>query len=86
MTTQELRITINHLVNTTEDPEILQSIYTLLKKMPSVESEDEIVGYEADGTPITVAEFIQSVIEADEDIENGNVISFQAMKAKYGAS
>ncbi len=85
MTTQELRITIHELVNKTEDQDVLQGIYLLLNKLLAAEDED-IVGYEADGTPITTDEFIRSIIEADEDIEKGNIISLQAMKAKYGAS
>ena len=81
MTTQELRITIHELVNKTEDQDVLQGIYLLLNKLLSAEDED-IVGYETDGTPITTDEFIRSIIEADEDIEKGNIISLQAMKAK----
>jgi len=86
MTTKELRITIHNLVNETDDPDVLQSIYVLLKKLIPGEAGDDIVGYEADGTPITTDEFIRSITEADEDIEKGNSISLQAMKAKYGAS
>ncbi len=84
MTTQELRVTIHHLINKTDDPEILQSIYVLLKNLLSGELDNDIVGYEADGAPITSEAFLRSILKADEDIERGNAISFQAMKAKYG--
>jgi len=85
MTTQELRITIHNLVNETDDPEILQSIYALLRKLLSGDMDDDIVGYEADGTPISADDFIQSVMEADSDIEAGHGISHEAMRTKYGA-
>lgn len=85
MTNQELKVTIHNLVNDTDDPEILQSIYILLKKLLLTDEEDGIIGYEADGTPITTENFIQSIMEADEDIEKGNGISHSDMKAKYGA-
>lgn len=85
MTTQELKITIQNLVNETDDPEILQSIYVLLKKLILAEAEEDIIGYEADGTAITSDDFLHSILDADLDIENGNFISFETIKTKYGA-
>jgi len=83
MTAQELKLTIHNLVNDTDDPEILQSIYVLLKKLLYMETDSDIVGYEADGTPITADDFIRSIMEADEYMEQGNNLSHEAMKAKY---
>jgi hypothetical protein len=83
MTAQELKLNIHDLVNGTDDPEILQSIYVLLKKLLYIESDEDILGYEADGTPITADDFIRSIMEADEDVEQGNGLSHEAMKAKY---
>ena len=84
MTNQELKITIQNLVNNTDDSEILQSIYVLLKKLLSDDMDGDIVGYESDGTPITTENFIHSIVEADEDIEQGHGIPHSEMKAKYG--
>lgn len=83
MTTQELKLSIHGLVNKTEDPDVLQSIYMLLKKL--LADDDDIVGFEADGTPITVQDFVRSMQEADEDMEAGNAIPHETMKARYGA-
>ena len=45
-----------------------------------------VVGYEADGTPVTADGRVRSVLEADTDIEGGNGISHAAMKAKYSVT
>lgn len=82
MTTQELKRAIHNLVNKTDDPEILQGIYLLMNKLLA-ETED-ILGYEADGTPIAAEDFIRSITEADEDIELGHGISHAEIMAKYG--
>ena len=81
--TQELKLTIHELVNKTDDPDVLQGMYLLLKKL--LAADDDIVGFEADGTPITAEDFIHSILDAEEDIEAGNGIPHAAMKAKYGA-
>ncbi len=83
MTTQELKLSIHGLVNKTDDPDVLQSIYLLLKKL--LAADDDIIGFEADGTPVTVEDFIRSVQEADDDMEAGNSIPHETMKARYGA-
>ncbi|MEQ1747446.1 MAG: hypothetical protein ABMA02_18595 [Saprospiraceae bacterium] len=83
MAIQDLKITIHELVNKTNDEEVLRSIYLLLQKL--LASDDDIMGFEADGTPITVEDFIRSIQEADEDIEAGNAIPHADMKARYGA-
>lgn len=77
-------MTIHELVNKTDDPDVLQGIYLLLKKL--LTADDDIIGFEADGTPVTTDDFIRSIIEADEDIESGHGISHEEMKAKYGAT
>jgi hypothetical protein len=83
MTIQELKLSIHGLVNKTDDPDVLQSIYLLLKKVLAADSE--FIGFEADGTPITVEDFIRSVQEAEEDMDAGNSIPHETMKARYGA-
>lgn len=77
-------MTIHELVNKTDDPDVLQGIYLLLKKL--LAADDDIIGFEADGTPITTDDFIRSIMEADEDIEAGYGISHEEMKAKYGVA
>lgn len=84
MTTQELKITIHGLVNETDDPEILRSIYVLLKKLLATSTDNDVVGYEADGTPISADDLIASALEAEEDIKNGRIVSLREIKAAPG--
>lgn len=84
MTIQELRAAIHELVNKTDDPDALQGIYLLLKKL--LTADGDIIGFEADGTPVTTDDFIRSILEADEDIEAGYGISHEEMKAKYAVA
>lgn len=83
MDIQNLKISIVHLLSDTHDVEVLQSIHTLLRKMPSSEDMD-IAGYEADGEPISEEELIHSILEASADAKSGNTISFEKMKAELG--
>jgi hypothetical protein len=84
MNTQELKLTIHELVNMTDDPEILKGIFLLLKKLRP--ENDDFMGFEADGSGVTTSDFIQSIKDADADIDAGNGISHAAMKAKYKAA
>ena len=84
MNIQELRAAIHGLVNQTDDPKVLQGVYLLLKRW--LATVDGIVGYDADGTPVTADGLVRSVFEADRDIEAGHGISHSAMKAKYGVA
>jgi hypothetical protein len=81
MTIQKLRITINDLVNETDDPEILKSIYVLLKKLLSNSVDDTIIGYGANGSPISVEELIASAQEGEDDIKNGRIMLLNEIKA-----
>ena len=83
MTASALKTSIHELVNLTDDEDVLQSLYLLLRKLVPNE-EDNIIGYEPDGTPITEKAFIESILEADAEIEAGNGITLDALKAKYG--
>ncbi|MFZ4477859.1 MAG: hypothetical protein ACOYPR_21865 [Saprospiraceae bacterium] len=83
MTTQELKLTIHELVNNTNDPDVLQGIYLLLKKILLL--DDEVIGFEADGTPILLEDFVHSITEANREIEEGEGVLHSAMKQKYGA-
>lgn len=53
MTMQELREAIQGLVNQTDDPEVLQGVYLLRKRW--LATVDGIVGYDANGTPVSWA-------------------------------
>lgn len=83
MNSKELRFSIINLVQETEDPEILQSIYTILKKFLLAEPAN-IAGYEADGTPITEDELVKSILEGTREAKAGNKIPFEQLKAEFG--
>lgn len=86
MTIQKLQIKINDLVNETDDPEILKSIYVLLKKLLSNSIDDDtIVGYTANGSPISTEELIASAQEGEEDIKNGRIMLLDELKAQKRA-
>lgn len=84
MNTQELKLSIHELVNKTDDPDVLKGIFLLLKKLRP--ENDDFMGFEADGSPITTEDFIQSITDADADIDAGNGISHAEMKTKYRAA
>ncbi len=83
MNSKELRFSIINLVQETEDPEILQSIYTILKKFLTVEPSN-FVGFEVDGTPITEEELVKSILEGTREAKAGNKIPFEQLKAEFG--
>jgi len=83
MTSKELRFSIINLVQKTEDPEILQSIYTILKKIIAP-APAEVAGYETDGTPITEDELVKSILEGSREAKAGNKIPFEQLKAEFG--
>jgi hypothetical protein len=47
--------------------------------------DDEVIGFEADGTPILLEDFVHSITEANREIEEGEGVLHSAMKQKYGA-
>lgn len=83
MSDRDLRLSIHQLLEKTEDPEVLALVYALLKKLTFSETED-VVGYEADGTPITKDEFIESILESSREVKAGKVISHAEMKTLLG--
>jgi hypothetical protein len=52
-----------------EDKHLIQAIKNLLTY---AQKRDEIVGYEADGTPITKEQLGKEVEESNKEIEKGN--------------
>jgi hypothetical protein len=84
MSALDLKISINQLLDRTDDPEVLALVYALLKKMTTFYDTADIIGYEADGTPITERELIQSIIESTESVKNGNFVTHHDMKLMLG--
>ncbi len=83
MTTQELKFSITHLVQETEDSELLFSLYTIMKRM-FPEKAERIAGYEADGQPITEEELVESILISQQEVRAGKKIPFQQLKTEFG--
>ena len=83
MSARDLKFSIHQLLEQTEDTETLTLVYALLKKLTFVE-ENDIVGYEPDGTPITDKEFVESVLESSREAKAGKMLSHSEMKTLLG--
>jgi len=83
MSTHEIKLSIHHLLEDTDDPEVLAIVYALLKKLTLSEADD-IAGYEADGSPISAEALINSVLESSREAKAGQIISHAEMKAMLG--
>ncbi|HMQ60775.1 MAG TPA: hypothetical protein PKE06_08905 [Flavilitoribacter sp.] len=83
MSTQELRFSINRLVEQTEDPDILKSILILLAKSVSPD-ESNTIGFTIDEQPITEDELVASILEGKAEISQGIKIPFENLKKEFG--
>lgn len=83
MNSHDLRVSIITLLDQTDDSEVLSLIYAFLVKL-SGKNADDVVAYEADGTPITNEELIESILQSSRDVRQNGIISHQDMKAQLG--
>lgn len=65
MTTKELRTQLRQMIDQIENEQVLQAVYTIL-------SQNEIVGHEVDGRPITKKQLAREVDESEKEIDKGN--------------
>jgi len=84
MNAPELRFSIFELLNDTEDPEVLALVYALLKKFSLTETPDTVVGYEADGTPISDDELVSSILASSRESSQGKVFTNEEIKTLLG--
>lgn len=64
MSTETLQINLAQKIFNIWDENLLQKINNLI-------NSDNIVGYDADGTPITVEQFVKEMDELNAEIDNG---------------
>jgi hypothetical protein len=83
MSSQTLKLNIHDLVNKTEDEDVLQGIYLLLKKFIA-NNNDNFTEFETNGTSVSDLEFVSTILDADAEIEKGNYLTNSDMKAKFG--
>ena len=67
-TLEQLKRALFTSINEVEDPELLEKVESLL-------NQNKIVGFEADGTPITAEALQKSVDQSVEDYKAGKYIS-----------
>lgn len=48
---------------------------SVLKQLKAILDKEEVVAYTTSGKPLTKAEYIKEIKEAEQDIENGNYIT-----------
>ncbi|MFN0215925.1 MAG: hypothetical protein ACKVT2_16825 [Saprospiraceae bacterium] len=80
----ELKSSIHQMLDDTEDPEVLALVYALLKKFTLLGHDDYVVGYEADGTPISDDEFVSSILSSSQEAKSGKVLTHEEMKTLLG--
>ncbi|HNM26307.1 MAG TPA: hypothetical protein PKL15_12790 [Saprospiraceae bacterium] len=79
MSTVELRHSIVALLEQTDDMELMQSILVLLRKSIDKPAAG-VLHYEADGTPITETELVESILEANREVKEGKKIALSDLK------
>ncbi|MEL6865657.1 MAG: hypothetical protein AAFP19_14615 [Bacteroidota bacterium] len=79
MTIQDLRLSINQMLDQIEDDTILEAYLEILKNLIKIQGA-QIVGYQTDGSAITRAQLNQDVLKAKKDVESGLFISHEDLK------
>ena len=83
MSAKDLRLSIHGLLDETDDSEILELVYSLLKKLTD-KKEVQAFAFEGDGTPISEKEFIESVLQSSQEVKAKGAISHKDMKIRFG--
>lgn len=79
MSTQEIRSSIVALLDQTDDAELMQSILILLRRSlvpPAVSS----AAFEADGTPISEEDLVESILQGSREVRAGKKIALKDLK------
>ena len=79
MATSDLRIELHQLIDTVDD-QFMQAVHGLVS---AYIKKDEVIGYEADGTPVTANEFIEFADNAVKEMkEDKSGISIEELKER----
>lgn len=79
MSARDLKSDIIHLLEQTEDEELLLILLSLLQKSLGIEPVDAI-GYDANGRPFTVKQLEKEVLAASRRIKSGKFIKHEELK------
>lgn len=81
MSAAEIRSEIDNLLDRVQDKNesFLKVVHSMLSTYVQ-EQEDPIIGYEVDGTAITVSTFLEQADKAMADVERGEYITLEELK------
>ena len=74
MSAQALKVSIHQLVEKENDEAILKAIKDVVKSIVSLK-KSMVVGFEADGMPISDADLEKIVVASSESAKRGNLVS-----------
>jgi hypothetical protein len=79
MSTVELRAQLHHLIDDLDDRflKAVHSMVSVYQKEDSIIEDDPILGYETDGTPVTVSVFIEQAQNAVSEAKEGKGLSME---------
>jgi len=84
MNVSSLKLNIRNLIDQTDDQEALILVYALLKRITYAHTDSDIAGYEADGSPITEQDLINSILASSEESKKSKVMTTKEMKKMVG--
>ncbi len=79
MTARDIRLSINQILENTEDSTLLEAYYVILQNLVKVQ-QNQVAGYDINGQPMTRDEFELKIKEISGNIEKGNFISHEDLK------
>jgi hypothetical protein len=79
MSARDLKFSINQILDKTDDEEYLLLILALLRR--SLPDEDpSVIGYDADGKPLTAKQLEKEVLAASKRVKSGKFIRHEDLK------
>ncbi len=79
MSAAEIKTDIRNMLKKVEDEKVLKAIHALVKEI----AQDDAVGYEPNGKPITLAKLQLHLDQAEEDIQKGRVYTTAQAKQHF---
>lgn len=79
MSTIELRTQLHHLIDQLDDRflKAVHSMVSVYQNEDSASDDDPVLGYETDGTPVTVSVFIEQAQKALSEAKEGKSLSIE---------
>jgi len=82
MSTNEIKISINNIIDNVNDKVVLEAYYEILQKLIKVH-ESKVVGYDSDGEEISREGLEKNIDLARNRIQSGNSISNEDLKNDF---